>query len=112
MGRAAVVGAQLGEHAAVAVGVEDAFDDDVESGGKRVAGGEVDQADVRRSRPVAFAEDDAAQVVLADDGQVAAELLAQAGRDGRLPRGAVAAQDDQPGFFGSHHHGGHVIDGR
>ena len=38
VGRATVVGAQLGEHVAVAVGVEDAFDDDVVSGVKGVAG--------------------------------------------------------------------------
>ncbi|GHD06246.1 hypothetical protein GCM10010313_24140 [Streptomyces violarus] len=111
MGRASVVGAQPGEHVAVAVGVEDAFDHDVESGVQRVAGRQVDQADIRGTGPVALAQDDAAEVVLADQGQAAAELLAEADCDGRLARGAVAAQDDQPGFFGAHHHGGHVTDG-
>lgn len=41
--RAAVVGAQAGEHGAVVVGVEDALDHHV------VAGDHVDQADVRRA---------------------------------------------------------------
>ncbi len=82
MGRAAVVGAQLREHVAIAVGVEDAFDHDVESGVQGVAGGQVDQADVRGAGPVTLSEHDAAEVVLADQGQAAAEPLAQAGRDG------------------------------
>jgi hypothetical protein len=100
VGGAAVVGAQPGEHVAVAVGVEDAFDHDVEPGVQGVAGGEVDQADVRRSGPVAFAEHDAPEV-LGDQGDAAAEPFAQAGGDGRLPRGAVAAHHDQPGLLGS-----------
>ncbi len=116
VGRAAVVGAQRREHVAVAVGVavgvEDAFDHDVESGVQGVAGGQVDQAGVRRSRPVVLAQHGAAKVVLADQGQAAAEPFTQDGRDGRLPRGAVAAQDGQPGFLGTHHHGPHATDGR
>lgn len=85
MGRAAVVGAELGEHVAVAIGVGDAFDHDVESGVQGVAGSQVDQADVRGPGPVALSEHDAAEVVLADQGQAAAEPLTQAGRNGRLP---------------------------
>ncbi|MFJ8364404.1 hypothetical protein [Streptomyces sp. NPDC093984] len=80
------------------------------AGVQGVASRQVDQADVRRSGPVMLAQHDAAQVVLADQGQAAAEPLAEAGRDRRLPRGAVAAQHDQPGFFSAHHHGAHVID--
>lgn len=107
-----MVGAQLREHVAVVVGVEDAFHDDVESGVQGVAGGQVDQPDVRGAGTVALAEHDAAEVVLADQGQAAAEPFAQAGCDGRLPRGAVAAQHGQPGFFGAHHHNDHATDGQ
>ncbi|WP_437050806.1 hypothetical protein [Streptomyces sp. enrichment culture] len=80
----------------------------MEPGVKGVAGGQIDQADVGRAGPIPLAPHDAAQVVLADQGQAAAELLPDADRDGRLARGAVAAQHDQPGFFGAHHHGGHA----
>ncbi|GHK01695.1 hypothetical protein SY2F82_34920 [Streptomyces sp. Y2F8-2] len=110
VGRAAVVGAQLGEHVAVMVGVEDAFDHDVIAGVQGVAGRQVDQADVRRSGPVVLAQHDASEVVLADQGQAAAEPLTETRRDGRLPRGAVAAQHDQPGFFSAHHHSHHATD--
>jgi hypothetical protein len=51
----------------------------------QAAGGQVDQADVRGTGPVALPEHDAAEVVLTDQGQAAAEPLTQAGRDGRLP---------------------------
>ncbi|NMI55761.1 hypothetical protein HEP83_08885 [Streptomyces sp. RLA2-12] len=98
VGRAAVVGAQLGEHVAITVGVHDAVDNDVVSGVQGIAGRQSDQADVGHSWPVALAQHGATEVVLADQGEAAAELLAQAGRDGRLPRGAVAAQHDQPGL--------------
>ncbi|GGV70058.1 hypothetical protein GCM10010277_80610 [Streptomyces longisporoflavus] len=82
--RDATVGAdQVPEHGAVAVGVQDAFDD-VESVVQDVAGGHADQADVSGTGPVTFAQHDPAQAVLGDDGEVAAELLAQAGRDGGL----------------------------
>ncbi|WP_069766908.1 hypothetical protein [Streptomyces sp. LUP30] len=91
---------------------EQAFDDDVEPGVRGVASGQVDQADVRGAGAVAFAEDDTAEVVLADQGQAAAEPLAQAVRDRRFPRGAVTAQDNQPGLSGTRHHGAHAVDGR
>jgi hypothetical protein len=47
----------------------------VVAGVEGVARDRVDQADVRRSRPVAFAQDDPSQVVLADQGQASAEPL-------------------------------------
>ena len=56
-------------------GVEDPFDDNAGSSVQGVASRPVDQADARGRRSVAFAEHDAAQVVLADRGQAAAELL-------------------------------------
>jgi hypothetical protein len=52
VGRTAVVGAQPREHLAVAVGVQDALQDDVVSGVQGVSGDGVDEADVRRARHV------------------------------------------------------------
>ncbi|EKX62472.1 hypothetical protein STRIP9103_00218 [Streptomyces ipomoeae 91-03] len=69
-----MVGARSGEHLAVAFGVQDARDDDVIPGVQRVAGGQVDQADVRGAGTVVFPEDDAAEVVLTDQGQAPADL--------------------------------------
>lgn len=108
VGPATVVDTQLGEHVAVVVGVQDAFNDHVIPGVQGVAGNTVDQPDIRGSRPVTLAQHDAAQVVLTHQGQATAELLTQAGRDGQLARGAVAAQHNQSGFFGTHHHGIHA----
>ncbi|MGW3204840.1 hypothetical protein [Streptomyces sp. NPDC001135] len=98
------------EHRAVTVGIQDPLDDRVESGVQCVASGHADQTDVGCAGPVALAQHDAGHGVLADQGQIAAEPLAQTGRDGRLPGGAVAAHDDQPRLLGSHHHERHDTD--
>lgn len=111
MGGAAVVGAQPREHVAVAVGVEDAFEDDVVPGVEGVAGDGVDEADVRRARPVPFPQDDPAEVVLADQRQPSSEAVAQTGRDRGLPGGRVAAQEYEPGPCGAHPHTCHLTGG-
>lgn len=67
-----------------------------------VAGGEVDQADVGTAGPVPFAEHDPTKVVLAHDGEVGAELLAQTGRDRRLTGAAVPADHDQTRVLATH----------
>jgi len=57
-----MVGAEPGQHRAIPVGVQDAFDDHVVAVVKGVPGGQVDQPDVRSARNITFAQDDPAEV--------------------------------------------------
>jgi hypothetical protein len=79
----------------------------VESGVQCVAGGQVDQANVRSSRPVALSEHDAAEVVLADQGQAAAEPLpVPAATDdlpeALLPRSTISRVSSVPTLTAAH----------
>ncbi len=61
-----MVAAQGNEHGPVADGVQDAVDDHMETVAEREPGYRVDQADVRSTWDTPLAQDDPAQVVLAD----------------------------------------------
>ncbi|WP_326812329.1 hypothetical protein [Streptomyces scopuliridis] len=70
------------QHPGVSVGVQqDARGHRVESGVQRVASCYAGQADVGRAGSVPLAQHDAAQVVLSNQGQVAAEMGVQASRN-------------------------------
>ncbi|MFI9064222.1 hypothetical protein ACIGQE_20445 [Streptomyces sp. NPDC053429] len=73
------------EHRAVAVGVQDAFDDNVGAVVQGVAGGEAIRPTVRSPGPgrSRSREHDPAQVFLATIARLRPKLLAQAGRVGR-----------------------------
>ena len=93
---AGVVANQGGEHRAVVVGVEDAFDDRVVAAGEGETGGLVDEADVRAPGNVVLAQDDPSQVVLANDRQAAPVLVAYRRRGRGLAGRGVAPDHDQP----------------
>lgn len=69
-------------------------------GVKTVAGGGVDQPDVRGAGAVVLAQDDPPEVVLGDQGQAAAVSFPYPGGDRGLARSTVPAQDDKPSLFG------------
>ena len=59
---------QFREHVSVMLAVEDAFQDGAETGAHGITARQVNQADVRRTWPVVFAEHHPPDIVLANYG--------------------------------------------
>ncbi|MFD0573957.1 hypothetical protein ACFQ0T_38035 [Kitasatospora gansuensis] len=92
-----MVGHQVCEHRAVALGVEDALDDGVAAAVEGMPGNQADQADVRAAGDVPLTQHLTAQQVLSDDRQAPAVRGADPGGGARLPGAAWSAHRHQHG---------------
>ena len=86
---------QRGQHVAVAAGVQDALQDHVVAVVEREPDGLLDQGGRHTAGLVPFAQDDAAQVVLLDEGAAPAVPASELAGDAALARTGVAPDADE-----------------
>lgn len=90
-----MIGAQTREHGSVDLGMEDPFDDDVETVIEGEARRHVDVGHAQGTRVIAHVQDLATQHVVTDDRHSTRASLPDGLRQTRFPAARVASDDDQ-----------------